>query len=233
MGGVCKRRRQNATSTPREACPKRPQMSNPRMEVASRDGFCSQVVRMVGLEPTRPCGQGILSPLRLPFRHIRDTMHSTGVPALKQGGELRPRAVCISATTQRLVSAVKWYEEAFGNRKTHVARVPTAAVRPGSPKPQPLPVRSLVDFRESNRSKIRGVPQGNRRQPSVAFPPNRAPRRSVLSLASPVGRLTLDGRRIRPRAKAGSRGGTSDSRRGRRVHGEGDCAAARSSRPPG
>ncbi len=29
------------------------------------------MVRMAGLEPARPCGQGILSPLRLPFRHIR------------------------------------------------------------------------------------------------------------------------------------------------------------------
>ena len=34
---------------------------------------------MAGLEPARPCGRGILSPLRLPFRHIPDdftTLHS-------------------------------------------------------------------------------------------------------------------------------------------------------------
>jgi hypothetical protein len=33
---------------------------------------CTVVVKLVpvaGLEPARPCGQGILSPLRLPFRH--------------------------------------------------------------------------------------------------------------------------------------------------------------------
>ena len=29
------------------------------------------MVRMAGIEPARPFGQGILSPLRLPFRHIR------------------------------------------------------------------------------------------------------------------------------------------------------------------
>jgi hypothetical protein len=29
------------------------------------------MVRTVGLEPTRDCSQGILSPLRLPFRHVR------------------------------------------------------------------------------------------------------------------------------------------------------------------
>ena len=29
------------------------------------------LVRTVGLEPTRDCSQGILSPLRLPFRHVR------------------------------------------------------------------------------------------------------------------------------------------------------------------
>ena len=28
-----------------------------------------KVVPGAGLEPARPCGQGILSPLRLPFRH--------------------------------------------------------------------------------------------------------------------------------------------------------------------
>lgn len=33
----------------------------------------------VGIEPTRPCGQGILSPQRLPFRHPGD------------GGRLRAR----------------------------------------------------------------------------------------------------------------------------------------------
>jgi hypothetical protein len=31
------------------------------------------LVRTVGLEPTRDCSQGILSPLRLPFRHVRMT----------------------------------------------------------------------------------------------------------------------------------------------------------------
>ena len=29
------------------------------------------MVRTEGLEPSQPYGQGILSPLRLPFRHVR------------------------------------------------------------------------------------------------------------------------------------------------------------------
>src|SRR5262245_59966108 len=33
--------------------------------------YDAPLVRTVGLEPTRGCPQGILSPLRLPFRHVR------------------------------------------------------------------------------------------------------------------------------------------------------------------
>jgi hypothetical protein len=44
------------------------------------------MVRTEGLEPSRPYGQGILSPLRLPFRHVRgaDAYSTSALSALAQ-----------------------------------------------------------------------------------------------------------------------------------------------------
>jgi hypothetical protein len=42
-----------------------------RIGVMSGRGYVRLLVRTAGLEPARGCPQGILSPLRLPFRHVR------------------------------------------------------------------------------------------------------------------------------------------------------------------
>ena len=39
------------------------------------------MVRTVGIEPTLPIGKRILSPQRLPFRHVRSATSATVVPA--------------------------------------------------------------------------------------------------------------------------------------------------------
>ena len=45
------------------------------------------MVQVVGLEPTRPCGPRILSPLRIPFRHTCDWAQAKDFGGQRQGFE--------------------------------------------------------------------------------------------------------------------------------------------------
>ena len=52
----------------------------PTQIIDLRRGFLYAVVPRVGLEPTQPIGQGILSPSCLPFHHLGDHItHTIGV----------------------------------------------------------------------------------------------------------------------------------------------------------
>lgn len=44
-------------------------------------------MQVVGLEPTRPCGPRILSPLRIPFRHTCDWAQAKDFGGQRQGFE--------------------------------------------------------------------------------------------------------------------------------------------------
>lgn len=55
-----------------------------------------RVVGMAGLEPARPCGRGILSPLRLPFRHIPDDFTTLNSKYLRHVSSCRLAAITVT-----------------------------------------------------------------------------------------------------------------------------------------
>ena len=69
-----------------------------------QDSTPRNLLAEVGFEPTRPVGQGILSPQRLPFRHSAGVVSKPG----------RPKAFGLEAATQRAAIRVL-YLGCFGN----------------------------------------------------------------------------------------------------------------------
>jgi hypothetical protein len=67
---------------------------NSRIEGLHHETLCFSVVPKVGLEPTLPCGNRILSPARLPFRHFGPTcvgaVHLHRIVYSTQRGNIEP-----------------------------------------------------------------------------------------------------------------------------------------------